>query len=140
MDYDALAEELLRLRIGAQQTPTNRAINKLAGGEMFVMNFLFLNNRTAYPKDLSKNMEVSTARIATILNSLEKRGLITRTIDKSDNRQVIVCLTEAGFKTIKKKRLDMRKKLADTLERLGPHDASEFIRIQKKLFECLKQA
>lgn len=38
-------------------------------------------------------LELSTARIAAMLNNLERKGAITRARDKADRRRVVVRLT-----------------------------------------------
>ncbi|MDY4573678.1 MAG: MarR family transcriptional regulator [Intestinibacter sp.] len=112
-------------------------MSKLNQGGLFVLNYLVDHQKTAYPKDLSKSMVVSTARIATILNHLEKDDFITRTTDPKDNRQIIVKLTEKGDKYIQKQRDEMLQKVVKMLECLGPEDALAYIRIQKKLISSI---
>lgn len=46
--------------------------------------------------DLAKIMNVSTARIARALNTLERKGYIERRVSLSDARKVIIFLTEQG--------------------------------------------
>ena len=41
-------------------------------------------------------LELSTARIAAMLNNLERKGAITRARDKADRRRVVVRLTAQG--------------------------------------------
>lgn len=135
MDYYVLARELIDLKSGIKHIQLDRTMSKMNKGGSFVLNYLVDHQETAYPKELSKCMVVSTARIATILNNLEKDDFITRTTDPQDNRQIIVKLTEKGRRYIQKQRDEMLQKVVDMLECLGPEDALAYIRIQKKLID-----
>lgn len=48
------------------------------------MRLISLNGGWIYPKDIEKEMGVSSARIAKIINSLKAKNLIEIEIDKSD--------------------------------------------------------
>ena len=135
MDYTALAEDLLQTRTSMSQMTVERQMSKMMKGEIFLLSYLASHNNQAYPKELSKGMKVSTARIATILNHLEGQKLITRTTDAEDNRQIIVTLTDAGMRLAEEYRAQMLDCLVRMLELLGPEDAREYVRLQKKLLQ-----
>ena len=78
-------------------------------------------------------MGVSTARIAALLSRLEEKQYISRASDPSDNRQVIVTLLPQGLALIQRIRNEVIAAVVRMLERLGPEDAREYIRIQKKI-------
>lgn len=139
MDYYDLAEELIKARASMPHVREERQMSKMMRGEVFLLNYLAAHDNRAYPKELSRGMVVSTARIATILNHLEKQNLIIRTPDVKDNRQVIVTLTDAGLRVTQEYRREMLKNLVKMLEILGPEDAREYVRIQKKLLQGLAQ-
>ncbi|MGN1031447.1 MAG: MarR family winged helix-turn-helix transcriptional regulator [Butyricicoccaceae bacterium] len=133
MDYRALALELVKMRGDMQHLQVNRQISDMVKGELFVLAYLYEHSRTAYPKDLSRGMRVSTARIATLLNRLEEKQLIARMTDPEDNRQIIVTLTDKGTEAIQKKWDELLDRVGSMLEQLGEEDAKEYIRIQKKI-------
>lgn len=135
MDYYDLANELMKMRSCTPEIQPEREISKSGKGELCVLNYLFDHNKAAYPKELSKGMMVSTARIAVILNHLEQARMITRTADPEDNRQIIVSLTRNGMELCEKKRNMMRGHLIYMLKQLGPDDAREYVRIQKRLMQ-----
>lgn len=141
MDYQKMAEELLAVRAEQLKVPANQQMSKLVKGELFVLNYLSTHNKVAYPKELSREMVVSTARIAVILNNMEEKGWITRTGDTEDNRQTIVTLTDDGCEEIRKKRVEVIDSVAKMLEQIGPDDSCEFLRIQKKIVKsCFKRS
>lgn len=135
MDYNELAKQLVNMRARMPQVKPERAMSEMAHGEILALNYLAVNENKAYPKDMSKALMLTTARIAAMLKSLEKQGLITRTPDPSDSRQVIVELTETGISTVETRRNAMINTVAKMLEALGEEDAKAYVRIQKKLIE-----
>ena len=134
MDYTALANELLSIRGKLLQVPANQKLSKMVQGELFVLNYLATHEKIVHPKELSEEMAVSTARIASLLNHMEERNLILRYADKADSRQVIVVLTEEGRNAIHRTRAEVIAYVCKMLESLGPEDAESYIRIQKKIW------
>ena len=133
MDYKEMAEELLKMRSEWSHVAANEELARLTKGECFVLNYLEKRGGTAFPKDLSREMRVSTARIAALLKHMEMKGWVTRAADCQDNRQVIVSLTPAGRAEIEDKREKALEDVARLLEFLGPRDAETLLRIQKKV-------
>ncbi len=137
MDYKEMAKELLDTRVGLLHVPANRELSKLVKGELFVLNYLLSRGDKTYPKDISKAMLVSTARIAVLLNAMEKKGFVTREADGDDNRQIIVRLTPKGYEEARNKREDIINAVIHMLEFLDPDEAAEYLRIQKKIVKGL---
>ncbi len=135
MDYRVLAEELLALGAQLSHVPANQQLSALMRGELFVLNYLMAHNNTAYPKELSQQMAVSTARIAALLGQMEEKGLVCRTPDTQDARHIIVSLTQKGLGEIKRKRELTVETVAKMLELLGPEDAKEYLRLQAELIQ-----
>ena len=125
-NYEGLATELLQVNEDLLRVPARHLISKLTQGEHFVLNYLLTHRHQAHPV-------VSTARIAALLNRMEDKGLISRLPDPLNNRQVIVTLSPQGLEAIQTFRSQVIRSAAQMLADLGPEDAREFIRIQKKL-------
>lgn len=135
MDYNELAKQLVNMRASMPQVKMERAMSQMARGEILALNYIAANGNKVYPKDISKALMLTTARIAAMLKSLENQKLITRMPDPNDSRQVIVELTEAGASVVEERRGAMIKAVAKMLESLGEEDAEAYVRIQKKLIE-----
>lgn len=135
MDYTELAIQLIDMRASAPQIKMERTMSRIARGEVLALNYLAANGNRAYPKDMSKVLMLTTARVAAMLKSLEGQGMITRTPDPSDRRQVIVCLTERGIALVEERRTGMIHSVAKMLEALGEEDAKAYVRIQARLIE-----
>lgn len=135
MDYTELAIQLIDMRASAPQIKMERTMSQIARGETLALNYLAANGNRAYPKDMSRALMLTTARVAAMLKSLEGQDMITRTPDPSDSRQVIVCLTEKGMALVEERRTGMIHSVAKMLEALGEEDAKAYVRIQSKLIE-----
>jgi len=139
MDYAELASELLqKMRLFHQARPLQN-INETLCGETFVLRFVACRESGVPPGNISREMGVSSARIAAALGKLENKGLITRQIDKNDRRKILVEITQDGKEVAEK---HMRSALAvaeEVLKSLGETDAKEYVRITGRLAEIYSE-
>ena len=77
-------------------------------------------------------MQVTTGRVASALNSLEKKRYIQRRNHDIDKRKVIVYITESGKEYILENYQSGITLAEDILSNLGEEDAKELIRLIKK--------
>ena len=87
---------------------------KLTLGQPKVLDYLRQNDG-AMQKDIAQGCHIEAASLSTILNGMEKNGLITRNIDKYNRRNINIFMTEKG------------KEICKRIEQ-------EFITIEKKAF------
>lgn len=133
MDYEALAREFIDLRSASQSIHIERETAKMMKGEVFVLLYLHKYNGIAYPKDLSKAMAATTARVAVVLNHLEAKQFITRQTDPNDSRQTIINITEKGEAEIETVLKRILSHVVHFFEELGEEDAKEYLRLQRKI-------
>ncbi|MGI6561971.1 MAG: MarR family winged helix-turn-helix transcriptional regulator [Clostridia bacterium] len=128
----------------------NRFISggNLSQGEYLVLRNIRLSNKeskgdgregTLKAADLSDMLELSRPSITRILNALENRGYITRSIDPKDRRSIRMELTDAGNEAF-----DLaNRRIADTAERiaesLGEDDTDKLTELLDKLAEVYKK-
>ena len=135
MDYAELAEELLNNMFMFHKTKSQKNIAEALQGEAFVLSYIAFHSNGVLPGDISCEMNVSSARIAAVLNNLEKKGLITRQINKNDRRKILVKVTEQGKLLAENHHKGLLGITAKTLELLGERDAAEYVRITGRLAE-----
>lgn len=140
MNYAALANELLGIRVNLLQVPANQQLSQMVKGEMFVLNYLVTHETIIHPKELSEKMAVTTARIASLLNHMEEKRLICRYPDPDDSRQIVVVLTQEGKEAIQQIRAKVISYVSAMLEELGPEDAEAYIRIQNKIWDNFQKS
>jgi DNA-binding MarR family transcriptional regulator len=137
MEYHSLADELLDGMKSLHSVKTQKHINEAYRGEAFILDYLYHHDGEVVPSDLGCEMEVSSARVASALNNLEKKGLVTREIDINDRRRILLGITEAGRRLAQQHHDIIHAAIAEMLTYLGEHDAREYVRIQKRLAEIL---
>lgn len=106
----------------------------LMKGENVLLSYL-RECRISTPSVLAEVLNVTPARIAAILRSLEKKDFIFRGTDYDDKRRVVVELTEKGVEFAEKLKTDVSRQAISLFESLGETDATEFLRIIKKISE-----
>lgn len=135
MDYNELASEFMEKMYLLRQARPQRQIDESMQGEHFVLHLISFHQRSVLPSEISNEMGISSARIAAALNSLERKGLITRQIDLSDRRRILVDLTPEGKALAEEQHQKAMETLTNTLRQLGEQDAREYVRITGRLAE-----
>ena len=135
MDYAELAVELIHKMRTFHKAKLQKYINENLQGEAFVLDFIARHGDHVLPGEISNEVEVSSARVAAALNSLEDKGLVTRQIDKNDRRKILVSLTKTGKESAEKSQQAMVEKVTNLLLQLGERDAKEYVRIMGRLAE-----
>ncbi|OJF75931.1 MAG: hypothetical protein BKP49_09755 [Treponema sp. CETP13] len=139
MDYEDLAKQLIKSRIRLLDFPLGESMFLENRGERMVMGFLTHEKEVASPSVLASKCQVSTARIACILNSLEKKGLICRKTDSNDKRKINVRATQKGYDMGKLHERNVVSNTKKLLEFLGEKDAKEHVRIMKRVSDYIVQ-
>lgn len=137
MDYTELAKQFLYYLGQFQSHGHQRRIDETLRGEIFVLLYIFKKGDNVLPGDISNKMNISSARVAAILNNLENKGFISRQIDKSDRRRILVHLTPEGIELAEKRNKMTVNTAARTLELLGEQDAKELVRIMGRLAKLI---
>jgi DNA-binding MarR family transcriptional regulator len=133
MNYLGLARQFLNSLFQLKKHGHRKKISENMQGEALAMLYVLEQKDIVLPSEMSNEMNISSARVAAMLNSLESKELITRQIDKTDRRKILVSLTQKGIELALKHRQQVENHTAQILELLGEHDASELIRITEKL-------
>ena len=135
MDYIDLSKEFLQAFYQFHKKKTHKKINNAMHGEAFVLQYIAQFDNTAVPGDIENAMNVSSARITTLLNGLENKGLISRQIDSIDRRRILIKLTPAGEEQAAENMRQLLDLTSEILEYLGEEDANNFVRIICRLAE-----
>ena len=139
MDYYHLAEqfvealgEINRLECSGMQ----RISRDVMRGEMFVLIMLEKSGEPLSPGTISREAEISTARVAVLLNGLEKKGYIVRVPSEADRRMLSVSLTGSGREYLRSKKEELISHRMRVLMAMGEEDAKRFIECLAKLTEA----
>ena len=131
----ALTKEMVRLLDEHPRAARDNRFSAIMCGEMAVMRLLHSGAKQKMTAgELSSRLGMTTSRVAAVLGSLEKKGLLERENDEVDRRRVLVSLTQAGDALCEKRRQHFMKKISMLLSMLGD-DAPEFVRLLGRVFE-----
>ena len=131
----ALTKEMIRLLDEHPRAARDNRFSAIMCGEMAVMRLLHSGAKQKMTAgELSSRLGMTTSRVAAVLGSLEKKGLLERENDEVDRRRVLDSLTQAGDALCEKRRQHFMKKILMLLSMLGD-DAPEFVRLLGRVFE-----
>lgn len=108
-------------------------LNNFSRGEVGVLSYLVFDKGESSAGELSEKLNVSTARIASILNSLEHKEYITRKIDMLDKRKTLVAITEKGRNLAISTKNEITNMLLKIIDEVGYDDIKEYVRILQKI-------
>ena len=133
------AQEFLKKMRSCRPQPFYSRLDESQRGVGFVLCYLSEAKDEVIAGDLARELNVSTARIAALLKTMEKNGLIERHHAKADARQTVVEITPAGTEYSDKIKEQIFKKAELLLEKVGKEDMNEFIRISLKIKKALEE-
>lgn len=139
MDSELLAERLVDQTELLFRYGPHKQIGKSSRGECYLLRCLARSKTPLLPSDLSRQLHASTARVAVVLNALEKKGMISRSIDPVDRRRILVSLTDAGREYATAIRVQLCEGMKRLLEELGEQDAREYLRITKRMLKIAQE-
>lgn len=135
MDYTSLAHEFMGIMYQLRKRGAQKQLSESMHGEIFILNYISRHEGNVIPSEISNEVGISTARVAATLNSLESKGWITRKIDVSDRRRILVEMTPAGKEQVEKHFQMIMTVTENMLRYLGEQDAKEYVRIMERLAE-----
>ena len=136
MDEKKLTEQAkryLELMFRPRRKPVQKKTAGMMRGEKAVLLYLFDHRQGVTAGDLSKALEIGSGGIANLLNALEKKELIERSISPDDRRKIIVTLDQKGIDEIAQRRAEVLAHTKEMLSQLGEEDTAQLIRILEKL-------
>jgi DNA-binding MarR family transcriptional regulator len=108
-------------------------------GELFILKYLASKGSPALPSEISEALHSSTSRISAALGTLQKKGQITRVVDVTNRRNILVTITDAGRQRIEAFIRHMRIHLIAVLAEMGEGDAKEFVRLMGRFSEIAER-
>ncbi|MBQ8620043.1 MAG: winged helix DNA-binding protein [Clostridia bacterium] len=135
--YEMLACELMQALDQHKKGPPHEEVSQTMRGEMAVLRLLMTEGEPMTAGELSRTLSMTTSRIAAVLGTLEKKGMLVRMADEADRRRVLAVLTKKGKAFCQARRDHARRDITSLLTRLGEEDAVHFVRIMKRIHEIM---
>ncbi|MGN1098895.1 MAG: MarR family winged helix-turn-helix transcriptional regulator [Christensenellales bacterium] len=102
-------------------------------GMFVILRILQESETSVVPGELARLMNVSTARIARALNTLERKQFIRREGDKADARKVVIRLTEQGEQALEERKVVVERILEPMIGKLTEQEISTLFSLLKKM-------
>lgn len=102
-------------------------------GMYFVLRILSDAENELSAGDIAAAFNVTTARTAVILSTLEKKGFITKSKSSQDARRTIVKITEDGKAALEERKNKLFVEVDSFLSKLTKGEVKEFYKILQKL-------
>lgn len=139
MELDELAQELFLCTALIKRGPM-KELKPLTEGEMYVLGWLtFGCGERVTPTAISEAMNLSTARVANVLNSLERKELVRRERCSRDRRRVYLTVTEKGRALAEDGREHALEAIRAMLTALGKEDAETLVRISRRVIALIQE-
>lgn len=106
-------------------------------GKHFILGYLNENGKTK-SLDLAKALDVSTARIAVIINDLENEGLVLREKDEKDKRITYISLTEKGIFVVTEDKKHVLNALDNVIKKTSEEELNGFIKVLNVMKEEMR--
>ena len=133
MNDKELATKLLKDLWDKRPNRFNNFLDEFNKGEFGLLNYIYFETKEVSAGMLSEKLKVSTARIASILNSLEAKKLIKRKIGTDDKRKVVVEITTEGKEIIKKYQEEVVNKVSYIISKIGQEKAKQYFDIMLEI-------
>lgn len=138
VDYEEISEDFFQILRNNSKTSLTNMLNEFNKGEIGVLNYLVFDNDNVTAGELSEKLNVTTARIANVLNSLEYKGYIKRNKDLYDKRKILVSVTSKGKSLANDVKNDIKNKIIMVIKEIGYDDIKTYINIAQKIKKVLK--
>lgn len=104
-------------------------------GIFVILRVLHESKTEVVSADLAKQLDVSTARIATALNTLESKGYIKRVPSANDGRKVAVLITPQGEEALEEREKEVNGLVVPLFAKLSEEERSTLFNLLKKLLK-----
>lgn len=138
MTYIELARQLAEIDMKVMKSSEYIKMTDTIRGEGVLLSYLVYHNNMATPSELSEALDVSTARIAVLLNKMEKKGLLERQRHPDNKRNTIVKLLPEGEKLHKENEETFNLYVMSFFEYIGKEKTQLFVQLQSELAEYMR--
>ena len=118
----------------------NKKLEKieLTNSQANILIYLYNNKETVNQRDIEKKFELTNPTVNGILNRLENKGFIKRTISLKDARNKEIHLTEKSILLINEMKKEARQLEKELIAGIPKEELNTFKEVLKKVFNNLQ--
>ena len=140
--YKDLAEEFFERMMKRNQNKHTRFrefTRNYTIGEIKILGYLSYVKDGITAGEIMDILHITSARVASLLNGLEKKKYIIREQDPNDKRKVIVKVTNLAKEMLAEKKEEFVNKISKVIEEVGVEDAKEYGRLMDKFDNAVER-
>lgn len=92
-----------------------------------------------YVSKLARGLKVAPPAASRLLNTMERKGLIIRTVDQGSRRNTFVSLTPEGGRILTQANKNLEEVKIRLIRRMGHEDITKLIELWNKLAEIMEE-
>ena len=135
MDYQKLIYEFGDIQYEIAKLKELSTIFETTKGENLVLSYLMQRRCNVNPKEISQELNLTSARVAAVLKKLEERNCLERF---EDPRQTLVRVLPEGEAYHQTMHDNFSLSVRELLEMLGKEDAVNYLRIRRRIVSYYK--
>lgn len=135
MKYSILQEQMKYIRKSKNWKRLVNLIDDGYKGIFVILRIVSESDESVTAGDLAKEMNVSTARIASALNTLENKKYVKRESDAADARKVVIKTTADGEAALQKRKDEIKKMVSPMLDNLSDDEVKQLFAILNKMLK-----
>lgn len=139
MSFSALISELGDINKRLFKTQYYNSIHTTHSGEAFLLSCLKRHGGNATPAQLSRELDVSTARIAALLNKMEKKSLVERREHPENKKNTMVYMLPEGEQLHAQLEQDFKSFITGFFERIGEEKAKLYVELQAQMVNYMAE-
>jgi DNA-binding MarR family transcriptional regulator len=139
MEDQSKVEEILNRLINSNPIKYFQVLDDTQNGMFFILMYLSKTQEDVYASILAREMKISRARVAKLIQKLINKNLIEVETSPLDSRIEIIKLTSSGFlkiADIKNDAIQMTKKI---LDQIGEEELNHYIEISSKIISVIEK-
>lgn len=109
-------------------------------GEMKVLTLIIRCGGDVTPGEIASSLDMTAARVAGVLRTLEKKGYIVREVSSSDRRKVLVRTTEEGRQYVEMGLSELQRQLGELISCMGDEKTEMVINSFNELYDAVEKA
>jgi DNA-binding MarR family transcriptional regulator len=87
---------------------------------------------------IRNELSVTKPAVSQMLSCLEKKGFLTREINKENRRRIVLSLTEKGAEFIEKTQRETEERLAGIIKRFGENETHRLIELINRFLSIME--
>lgn len=137
MTYIELARQLAEINQKMMKFSEYIKMTDANRGEGVLLSYLTHHDHDVTPAELSAALNVSTARIAALLNKMERKKLVQRQKHPDNYKNTVVKLLPEGEKLHEEQKENFNQHVVKFFETLGEEKAALFVELQSEMVEFM---